>query len=266
MIPSLPKSSVASFLLALLVAALLTPKLRRFAEAKGLLDHPNDSRRVHRRAVPRIGGLAVVAAFYIPLLGMLIYDPDLGEYFLSKGWCAVSFLLGGVTIAALGLYDDLRGANAWQKFAVQFVVAAMLYPCGYAIEEVVLPGGALQLGMFAFPITVLWIVGIINAINLIDGLDGLAGGVALCAVITNLIVSAMQPHHMMTLCLATLAGALLGFLFYNFNPASIFLGDSGSLFLGYILATSSFRAHQKSTAVVSLIVPIVALAFPIADT
>src|SRR5205085_5363855 len=139
-------------------------------------------------------------------------------------------------------------------------------PCGYAIHEVILPGAALQLGIFAFPFTVLWIVGIINAINLIDGLDGLAGGVALCAVVTNLTVSAMQPHHIMTLSMATLAGALLGFLFYNFNPASIFLGDSGSLFLGYILATSSIRAHQKSTAVVSLIVPIVALAFPIADT
>src|SRR5207248_11350550 len=144
------------------------------------------------------------------------------------------------------------GANAWQKFAVQFVVAAMLYPCGYAIEEVVLPGGALQLGMFAFPITVLWIVGIINAINLIDGLDGLAGGVALCAVLTNLIVSSMQPHHMMTLCMATLAGALLGFLYYNFNPASIFLGDTGSLFLGYVLAASSIRTHHKSSTMISV--------------
>src|SRR5207237_10057622 len=116
------------------------------------------------------------------------------------------------------------------------------------------------------PVTVLWIVGIINAINLIDGLDGLAGGVALCAVVTNLIVSSMQPHHMMTLCMATLAGALLGFLFYNFNPASIFLGDTGSLFLGYVLAVSSIRTHQKSSAVVSLLVPVVVLAVPIVDT
>src|SRR5205085_990194 len=163
MIPSLPKSSVASFLLALLIAALLTPNLRRFAEAHGLLDKPNDSRRVHRRAVPRIGGLAVIAAFYTPLLGILIYERDLGQHFLSKGWCAVSFLLGGLAIGALGLYDDLRGANAWQKFAVQFGVAALLYPCGYAIQEVVLPGGALQLGILSFPVTTLWIVGVINA-------------------------------------------------------------------------------------------------------
>jgi UDP-GlcNAc:undecaprenyl-phosphate GlcNAc-1-phosphate transferase len=251
-----------------LIAALLTPNLRRFAEAHGLLDEPKDSRRVHRRAVPRVGGLAVVAAFYTPLVGMLVYEPDLGQYFLSKGWSSFSFLLGGLVIAALGLYDDLRGANALQKFAVQFGVAALLYPFGFAIEEIVLPGGALQLGIFAFPVTALWIVGIINAINLIDGLDGLAGGVALCAVLTNLVVASTQPHQIMTLCMATLAGALLGFLIYNFNPASIFLGDTGSLFLGYVLAASSIRTHHKSTTMisVSLLVPMVALALPITDT
>ncbi len=268
MIPSLLKTSVAAFILALMIAALLTPNLRRFAEARGLLDQPKDSRRMHRRAVPRIGGLGVVAAFYAPLVGLLVYEPELGRYFYSKGWLGFSFLLGGLAIAALGLYDDLRGANAYQKFAVQFGVAALLYPCGYRIEQISLPGGALELGILAFPVTVVWIVGIINAINLIDGLDGLAGGVALCAVLTNLVVAAAQPHPIGTLCMATLAGALLGFLFYNFNPASIFLGDTGSLFLGYVLAASSIRTHHKSTTVisVSLLVPMVALALPITDT
>src|SRR5713101_7996733 len=266
MIPSLLKTSVAAFILALMIAALLTPNLRRFAEARGLLDQPKDSRRMHRRAVPRIGGLGVVAAFYAPLVGLLVYEPELGRYFYSKGWLGFSFLLGGLAIAALGLYDDLRGDNAYQKFAVQFGVAALLYPCGYRIEQISLPGGALELGILAFPVTVVWIVGIINAINLIDGLDGLAGGVALCAVLTNLVVAAAQPHPIGTLCMATLAGALLGFLFYNFNPASIFLGDTGSLFLGYVLAVSSIRTHQKSSAVVSLLVQTVALALPIVDT
>src|SRR5205807_4623205 len=105
--------------------------------------------------------------------------------------------------------------------AVQFGVAALLYPCGYAIQEVVLPGGALQLGILSFPVTALWIVGVINAINLIDGLDGLAGGVALCAVLTNLIVSAMQPHHIMTLCMATQAGALIGFRHVELDAGAI---------------------------------------------
>src|SRR5712671_3085959 len=268
MIPSLARTAVAAFLLALMIAALLTPNLRRFAEARGLFDEPKDSRRMHRRAIPRIGGLAVVAAFYLPLVGLLVYEPALGRYFYSKGWVGFSFLLGGLAIAGLGLYDDLRGANAYQKFAVQFAVAAMLYPCGYRIEQIALPGGALTLGIFAFPVTVVWIVGVINAINLIDGLDGLAGGVALCAVLTNLVVAASQPHLIMTLCMATLAGALLGFLIYNFNPASIFLGDTGALFLGYVLAASSIRTNHKSTTVisVSLLVPMVALALPILDT
>jgi len=266
MIPSIPKTAVTAFVLALVIAALLTPNLRRFAEARGLLDQPKDSRRVHRRAVPRIGGLAVVAAFYGPLLGLLLYETDLGRYFYSRAISGVSLVAGGVAIAALGLYDDLRGANAWQKFAVQFGVAGALYSCGYRIDQVSLPGGALELGVFALPLTLIWIVGVINAMNLIDGLDGLAGGVALCAVLTNLVVSMVQGQPIMTLCMAALAGALIGFLFYNFNPASIFLGDTGSLFLGYVLAVTSIRTHQKSSAVVSLLVPIVALALPLADT
>ena len=266
MIPSLPKTAVTAFVLALVIAALLTPNLRRFAEAHGFLDEPKDSRRIHRRAVPRIGGLAVVAAFYAPLLGLLLYETDLGRLFYENGVRGMSLLLGGFAIAALGLYDDLRGANAWQKFAVQFGVAGALWSCGYRIEQVSLPGGALELGLFALPLTLVWIVGLINAMNLIDGLDGLAGGVALCAVLTNLVVSMVRGQPIMTLCMAALAGALIGFLFYNFNPASIFLGDTGSLFLGYVLAVSSIRTHQKSSAVVSLLVPVVALAVPIVDT
>src|SRR6267143_4776767 len=151
MIPSIPKTAVTAFVLALVIAALLTPNLRRFAEARGLLDQPKDSRRVHRRAVPRIGGLAVVAAFYGPLLGLLLYETALGRYFYSRAISGVSLLAGGVAIAALGFYDDVRGANAWQKFAVQFGVAAALYSCGYRIEQVSLPGGALELGLFALP-------------------------------------------------------------------------------------------------------------------
>ena len=122
------------------------------------------------------------------------------------------------------------------------------------------------MGLLAFPLTLLWIVGVINALNLIDGLDGLAGGVALCAVLTNLVIAMFRGQPLMTLCMAALAGALIGFLFYNFNPASIFLGDTGSLFLGYVLAVTSIRTHQKSSAAVSILVPMVALAVPIVDT
>jgi UDP-GlcNAc:undecaprenyl-phosphate GlcNAc-1-phosphate transferase len=199
---------VAAFVLALIIAALLTPALRQFAERHGLLDQPDESRKIHRRGIPRIGGLAIAAAFYAPLVGLLLYETGLGELFYANRWAAFSLLGGGVAIAALGVYDDLRGLGAKEKFALEFAVAA------------------------AFPLTLIWIVGLINAMNLIDGLDGLAGGVALWAILTNLIVAVVRAEPIMILCMAALAGALIGFLFYNFNPASIFMGDSGSLFLG----------------------------------
>src|SRR5205085_4787329 len=136
-------------------------------------------------------------------------------------------------IATLGLYDDLRGANAWKKFVVQFLVAGLLYRLGFRVGELANPlGEPIALGWVSLPFTVLWIVGVINAMNLIDGLDGLAGGVALCALITNLVVAAIRPEPVMMFCMAALAGAVLGFLFYNFSPASIFMGASGSLLLG----------------------------------
>ena len=261
-----PKTAVAAFVLALWTSALLTPNLRRFAERRGLLDHPDDSRKIHSRGIPRIGGVALVAAFFAPLIGLLLYETGLGELFYANRLASFSLIGGGIVIAALGLYDDLRGLGAKEKFAVEFAVAAALYACGYRIEQISLPGGAIDLGAAAFPLTLIWIVGVINAMNLIDGLDGLAGGVALCAILTNLIVAVVRAEPIMILCMAALAGALIGFLFYNFNPASIFMGDSGALFLGYVLAASSIRTNQKSSAAVSLLVPMVALAVPIADT
>jgi UDP-GlcNAc:undecaprenyl-phosphate GlcNAc-1-phosphate transferase len=267
--PTSPRTAIAAFTLALMIAALLTPNLRRFAEQRGLLDEPRDSRKIHPRGLPRIGGLAIIAAFYGPLIGLLLYETDLGALFYADGWPSIALLGGGLAIAALGLFDDLRGAGARTKLIVEFAIAAGLYYCGYQIREISFPGfagGGFEFGLLAFPLTMLWIVGVINAMNLIDGLDGLAGAVALCAVSTNLIVAIVRVEPVMMLCMAALAGALIGFLFYNFNPASIFMGDSGSLFLGYVLAVSSIRTHQKSAAVVSLLVPLVALAVPITDT
>src|ERR1700682_1522047 len=260
--PPPPKTAVAAFVLALIIAALLTPDLRQFAERHGLLDKPDQSRKIHRRGIPRIGGLAIAAAFYAPLVGLLLYETGLGELFYANRWAAFSLFGGGVAIAALGLYDDLRGLGAREKFAVEFAVAAVLYFCGYRIEQISLPGGALELGAAAFPLTLIWVVGVINAMNLIDGLDGLAGGVALCAILTNLIVAVVRAEPIMILCMAALAGALIGFLFYNFNPASIFMGDSGSLFLGFVLAVSSIRTNQKSSTAVSLLGPVVGAGRP----
>jgi len=170
-------------------------------------------------------------------------------------------------IAALGVYDDLRGAGARKKFAVQFAVAGMMYFLGFRVEAIANPfGEAIALGWAALPFTLIWIVGVINAMNLIDGLDGLAGGVALVAVATIFLVSLQRTQPLMILFSAALGGAVVGFLFYNFNPASIFMGDTGSMFLGFVLATSSIRTNQKSSTTVAVLIPIITLGLPILDT
>jgi UDP-GlcNAc:undecaprenyl-phosphate GlcNAc-1-phosphate transferase len=180
---------------------------------------------------------------------------------------ATGLLLGCLAILALGIYDDLMGAGARLKLTVQVAVAVAMWWAGFRLDVVANPFGApIAFGALSLPVTVLWIVGVTNAVNLIDGLDGLAGGVALAAVGAIFFVSLQSDRLVMALFMAALGGSLLGFLRYNFNPASIFLGDSGSLFLGFVLATTSLQSAVKSTTAVALIVPIVALGLPIGDT
>ncbi len=175
--------------------------------------------------------------------------------------------MGGIVIAALGIFDDLKGAGAKKKFLVQFAVAAGMYAAGFRIDLIANPFGAsIQLGWLGLPFTMLWIAGVVNAMNLIDGLDGLAGGVALIAISTTFAIAALRGEPLMILFTAALAGAVLGFLFYNFNPASIFMGDTGSMFLGFVLATTAIQTNQKSSTAVAIVVPIIALGVPIADT
>jgi UDP-GlcNAc:undecaprenyl-phosphate GlcNAc-1-phosphate transferase len=233
----------------------------------GAVDHALSSRKVHGNPTPRLGGLAIAAAFYAPLLGMLAFQSGVGALFLAQEHLAIGLILGGTAIVLLGLYDDLRGAGAQRKFAVQFAVAGLMYGLGFRIESLANPfGGPLHIGWFGLPLTLFWIVGIINAMNLIDGLDGLAGGVALVAVTATLIISVQQGNPLMTLFCAALGGSILGFLFYNFNPASIFMGDTGSMFLGFILATTSIQSNQKSSTAVAVLVPLTLLGVPILDT
>jgi UDP-GlcNAc:undecaprenyl-phosphate GlcNAc-1-phosphate transferase len=178
----------------------------------------------------------------------------------------VGIFVGGILIALVGLVDDLRGLGAAKKFSAQFLIAAVMYSLGFSIEKISTPWGALMLGSFSLPFTMIWIVGVINAMNLIDGLDGLASGVAFVAVATNFVIAAASSNALMMLFMAALAGAILGFLIYNFNPASIFMGDTGSMFLGFILATGSIVTSSKSYATVAMLVPILALGLPIMDT
>ena len=261
------RTATAAFLLSVLVGALVTPLVRELARRFGILDHALTSRKVHGRPVPRLGGVAIVTAFFVPILGLFFTDSAVGELFYRDGRRAFGLIAGGSAIALLGVYDDLRGSGARTKFAVQFAVALAMYGLGFRVEQIANPFGPhVALGWLSLPFTLLWIVGVVNAMNLIDGLDGLAGGVALIAVASTFLVAFDRGQPLMILFTAALGGSVLGFLFYNFNPASIFMGDTGSMFLGFVLAVSAIQANQKGSTAVAMLVPIVALGLPIGDT
>jgi UDP-GlcNAc:undecaprenyl-phosphate GlcNAc-1-phosphate transferase len=261
------RTAAVAFLLSMLCGTVLTPLVRRLAHRFGVLDHARSSRKIHGRPIPRLGGIAIVIAFYVPLLALLIFETEVGHLFLADREHVIGLFVGGIAIAILGLYDDLRGANAWKKFAVQFLVAGLLYRLGFRIDMIGNPlGEPVALGWVSLPLTVFWIVGVINALNLIDGLDGLAGGVALVAVATTFLVALQRAHPIMMLFSSALAGSIIGFLFYNFNPASIFMGDTGSMFLGFILAATAIQTNQKASTAVAVLIPAIALGLPIMDT
>jgi UDP-GlcNAc:undecaprenyl-phosphate GlcNAc-1-phosphate transferase len=261
------RTAGVAFVLACLVSALLTPFVRRFALKRHLFDDHVSSRKVHGRPIPRLGGLAIAAGFYAPLLALLLEGSSVGDIFYADSQKAIAFLIGGVAILLLGLYDDLYGSGAIKKFIAQFTIAGALYFAGFRIEQISLPFiHALPLGPLSFVFTLLWIVGVINAMNLIDGLDGLAAGVGLFGVLTTFVLAAHRGDPIMMLFMAALGGSLIGFLIYNFNPASIFMGDTGAMFLGYVLGVGAIQTNQKSSTTVAILIPIVALGLPITDT
>jgi UDP-GlcNAc:undecaprenyl-phosphate GlcNAc-1-phosphate transferase len=261
------RSAAFSFLLSLVCAAALTPLLRALAFDRGWLDHGLEARKIHGRPIPRLGGVAIVLGFFAPLLGLLVYPTSMAEKFYAEPLRAGALLSGGIVIALLGLFDDVRGAGAGLKLTVQLLVGCGLWLCGLRVENLGLPGiGAVPLGLLSLPVTVFWIAGVINAMNLIDGLDGLAGGVAFFALAASFLVAFVRGDATMALLSAALAGSVLGFLVYNFNPASIFMGDTGSMFLGYVLAAGSVQTYQKASTTVAILVPLVALALPLTDT
>jgi UDP-GlcNAc:undecaprenyl-phosphate GlcNAc-1-phosphate transferase len=261
------KTAAVAFAASTIAGAALTPAVRGLAQRWKLFDHGLSSRKIHGKPIPRLGGVAIVFAFYAPLVALFFVDSDVGRRFWAQPEKALGLIAGGLAIAVLGICDDLRGCGAKQKFVVQFAVAALMYAVGFRIDVIANPfGSPLPLGALGFPFTMLWIAGVVNAMNLIDGLDGLAGGVAFIAIASTFVVSLVHGEPLMMLFTAALAGSVLGFLFYNFNPASIFMGDTGSMFLGFVLATTSLQTQQKSSTAVALVVPILALGVPIADT
>lgn len=261
------RSAVATFVAAMVLTALLTPLVRKAALAAGMVDEPG-ARRVHSRRVPRLGGIAIVIGFFAPLLSLLVLRTGAGLVFFRGTRIAVGLIVGALLVAGVGLLDDVRVVGAKKKLFVQVAAAIVTFACGMRIDAIDLPWvGAVQLGWFAFPATIAWVVGIINAMNLIDGLDGLAAGVAFFVCITNFVIALLTGNVFIQLVTASLGGALIGFLFHNFNPARIFMGDSGSMFLGFILASASLlgAGTQKSPTLIAIVVPLLALGLPITD-
>ncbi len=252
---------IAAFIVAGVLSYFFTPPVKRFAHTVGAIDVPKDGRRMHKEPIPRLGGLAIFGGF---LASILIF----GE--LDQTMLCV--LLGASMIVALGIFDDVLALGAKLKFVVQIVAAAIPVCVGdlqirlFTNLNPFSDTPYFHLGILAIPITIIWIVGITNAVNLIDGLDGLAVGVSSIAAITMLAVALLTGNMTIAVTMAALAGACIGFMPYNLNPAKIFMGDTGSTFLGYMLATVSIMGLFKFYAVISFAVPFLILGLPIFDT
>ena len=230
-----------------------TPIVKTFAQKVGAIDVPKDARRVHDHPIPRMGGLAIFLGF---ILSVVLFAD-------------ITRQVRGILLC--GAIDDIISLRAWVKLIVQIVAAVVAVAHGVVIEVLMNPNifsenEALILGVLAVPVTVLWIVGITNSVNLIDGLDGLAVGVSTISSVTMFVVALLVAEGNVAVILAALMGACVGFMPYNLNPAKIFMGDTGALLLGYVLSTVSVVGMFKFYAIVTFIVPILALALPLFDT
>ena len=247
------------FILSAVLGFIFTPVARFFALKFSVLDIPKDLRRVHIKATPLLGGVAV---YFAALISVII--------FVKKAPSVIGILLGGTLMVLIGVWDDKKDLSAKVKFLFQIIAAVIAFAFGVRIDFLTNPfGGEALLNLrltVSFLITVFWIVGITNTINIIDGLDGLSSGISVISLLTFAFISGKMGNPEMALMSLAGAGAALGFLPYNFNPASIFLGDGGALFLGFLLATISVEGAMKSSALVTLSIPVLGIAVPIFDT
>jgi UDP-GlcNAc:undecaprenyl-phosphate GlcNAc-1-phosphate transferase len=277
--PNLIVLYVAAVIVAGAVTALATPLVRRLASHVGMLDQTGD-RRMHEDPKPRIGGIGVFLGFAFALFTVLGFAlahpkmlyPSVGDN-LEASHNLVGLLFGSMLILGVGVWDDIMGMRPRNKFIAQILVAAISMLYGFVIPGIANPFNHdphtswITFPMWAsIPLTLFWYVAMMNAINFIDGLDGLLSGVAVISCASIFVISVTHGDPVTALIVASLAGAALGFLPYNFNPAKIILGDSGSLFIGYVFATVSMIGASKSAVAIGLLVPVVVLALPILDT
>ena len=247
---------VVPFIIALVVSYLLTPGVKKVAIKVGAVDRPN-ARKVHTHVIPRLGGLAIYIGFMAAVLFCVPLHHEL-----------IGMLLGCTAIVAIGIWDDICNIPARVKLVGQIAAACIPVAFGIQIEWLTNPFGDILVlpEVIAVPLTIFWIIGFTNTVNLIDGLDGLAAGVAFIASISMFLLAVNLNQFLPALIIVSMAGAALGFLQYNFNPAKIFMGDTGSMLLGYTLAVSAVLGLVKTAATVALVVPIIALGLPILDT
>ena len=254
---------------AVLVTFVATPIVRGLCTRASLVDGPG-GRRMHTTAVPRLGGIAIFAGFAAALVVEVAGETwwHWPRAFMGAGSPLLGAAAGLALIFAVGVVDDVRGLTAGVKFTGQLLAAAIPIAAGLRVEFIGNPlgGGLLQLGLLSYPVTALWIVGFANVFNLIDGLDGLAAGVAAIAAASFLVLGVQMNQFLSAVLAAALIGACIGFLRYNFNPASIHMGDSGALFIGFALACMSLQGVMKSAAAFTLVVPLLVIGVPVFDT
>ena len=262
-----------SFLLAFIVSFMATPESIKIAHKIGAVDVPKDNRRMHQNVMPKLGGIAVIAGFLISIIYLLFVVTIEGsvdifgqEQYFKK---LLGILLGIIVITITGILDDTKNLKAYQKMIGQIIAAAIVVAFGLQIDAINITSFAIAIGLsrwLSVIITIIWIVGITNAINLMDGLDGLSSGISLISCISLLIIFALNNSPMIAiLVIASLIGALVGFLPYNYAPAKTFIGDTGSNFLGFMLAVISILGVAKTYTIAVIVLPILVLGLPILD-
>jgi UDP-GlcNAc:undecaprenyl-phosphate/decaprenyl-phosphate GlcNAc-1-phosphate transferase len=247
---------------AFLVALAITPIVAAVSRRLGFLDRPDEVRKLHKHPVPRVGGISIVLSYVSAflLLSAVSMAGFIPPYFPHLA-LAKELLPAAVTLFLTGLFDDIVGLKPWQKLGGQILAASLAYSAGIRILSIADHSSE----WWSLPLTVLWLVGCTNAFNLIDGIDGLAAGVGFLSTLTVVLAALMQNNVALAVATIPLSGALLGFLRYNFNPASIFLGDCGSLLIGFLLGCYGVVWTQKCATVLGMLAPVMALALPVTD-
>ena len=261
-----------AFVLAFITTFVITPYTIKLARRLGAVDTPKDARRINKVTMPRLGGLAIIAGFIVSIIYLLIIlsvENTINLLEDSNHMKLLGFLIGGLIISVVCFIDDLKDLPPVVKLITQIIAAIVVVSFGLKIENINIPF-LYKIGLpnaFSIILTIGWIVGITNAINLIDGLDGLSSGVALISCVSMLVIFALNGSPIIAILLITaLAGALSGFLPFNFNPAKTFMGDAGSNFLGYCLSVISIFGIAKTYTLVVIVAPLIVLALPVVDT